>query len=638
MLCTWQGIQAQALSDRIANYDIQVELDTEQRMIFATTELLWRNPSADTVRDLQFHVYYNAFKNNQSTFIQESGGIKGQVGQAFLDECGWAATEVLDIRDQYGNDLTSAQRYIQPDDDNTADQSVLQVPLTTPVLPYDSIRVTLKWQAKIPKLLIRTGYNQDYYFMAQWFPKVGVYEPAGMRFAKKGQWNCHQYHRSTEYYSNFGVYKVKITTPEGYVIGASGERIEEIQKAGKQSVTYYVEDVIDFTWTAYPHFEEIWDKWQDVSLRLLRHPDRKCLTNRYMNAAKNALEYLDKYVGKYPYPTLTIVDPPYHGLRSSAMEYPTLVTGAGLYCFPKGIRTSESITVHEIVHQYFMQMLATNEQEEAWMDEGFTSYYQSRIIDHYNGYILEDPISGFKATDAAWRRVRFFNLDNPKIDFAGKPGWEFKHGSYHSIVYSKAALCLHTLDGLVGRQQMDKIMQTYFERWKFKHSCGQDFIDVVNDVTGEDMTWLFDQLIYGTEECDYAVTAIKNTIPEEKLGRFDDSEECLKDGKRGTFYKNEVIISRLGEVKLPVNLLLTFEDGSTKTATWDGQARAKTFTYESPLKIVSAQIDPGFKLPIDKNQINNSLTLQADSTGVWRYVVNALLWVQELMESVTILV
>lgn len=633
-----QGLQAQALSNRVANYDIQVELDTEQRMIFATTELLWRNPSADTVRDLQFHVYYNAFKNNQSTFIQESGGIKGQVGQAFLDQCGWAATEVLDIRDQYGNDLTAAQRYIQPDDDNIADQTVLQVPLTTPVLPYDSIRVTLKWEAKIPKLIIRTGYSQDYYFMAQWFPKVGVYEPAGMRFATEGGWNCHQYHRSTEYYSDFGVYKVQITTPEGYVVGASGERIAEHKREGKQTLTYYIEDVIDFTWTAYPHFEEVLYEWENVTLRILRHPDRACLTDRYMGAAKYTLEYMNEHVGEYPYTMLTIVDPPYHGIRSSAMEYPTLVTGAGLYCFPKGIRTSESIATHEIVHQYFMQMLATNEQEEAWMDEGFTSYYQSRIIDEYYECIIEEPFTGFRTTDAAWRRFRFFNLDNPKIDYPGKPGWEFKHGGYHSIVYSKSALCLHTLDGLVGREKLDEIMRTYFEQWKFKHPCGQDFIKVVNEVTGEDMTWLFDQLIYGTEECDYAVTSISNRIPEEKLGRFDESAECVTAAEAGIIYESKVIVSRLGGVTLPVKLLVTFDDNSTKQYEWDGKARAKTFTHESTKKIVAARIDMDFNLPIDKNRINNSLTLEASKIGVWKYVVNALLWVQQLMESVSVLV
>ncbi|MEM9991538.1 MAG: M1 family peptidase, partial [Bacteroidota bacterium] len=301
------GQSTQALSDRIANYHIKVELDTAQRMLFASTDLRWHNPSKDTIRELQFHIYYHAFKNNQSTFLKEAGGIKSIIGKSFWEDCAWGATKITSIRDQYDNDLTDSQTYIQPDDDNEADQTVLRLLLKEPVLPYDSIQLDMQWQANIPKLLIRTGYNQDYYFMAQWFPKLGVYEPAGMRFAETGQWNCHQYHLATEYYANFGTYEVEITTPKGYVVGGSGKRIKTTETASTQTLTYRANDVIDFAWTAYPNFIEVVDNWEHVTLRLLRHPDRSCLTERYLTSAKYALEYMDKYVGKYPYSVLTIV-------------------------------------------------------------------------------------------------------------------------------------------------------------------------------------------------------------------------------------------------------------------------------------------------------------------------------------------
>ncbi|MEM9992173.1 MAG: M1 family aminopeptidase, partial [Bacteroidota bacterium] len=333
-----------------------------------------------------------------------------------------------------------------------------------------------------------------------------------------------------------------------------------------------------------------------------------------------------------------IVDPPYHGIRSSAMEYPTLVTGAGLSCFPDGIRTTESINIHEIVHQYFMQLLATNEQEEAWMDEGFTSYYQTRIVDHYYGHIIEEPYTGFRSTDAAWRRTRFLSIENPKIDHPGKAGWKFRNDSYHPMVYGKSALFLHTLEGLVGREMMDRIMQTYFEQWKFKHPCGRDFLSVVNTMTGKDMTSVFEQIIYGTDACDYAITAINNIPLEEKLGRFDTKEDCLTEPSTTGIYQSEIIVSRLEGVRLPVQIRIDFEDGSTETVNWDGLARAKTLTYQRSAKVVAAVVDPDFKLPIDQNRINNSLVISQAQTGVWKYVVNALLWVQQFMESVAILV
>lgn len=638
--------QDSALSNRVANYKIEVELDEVNKITKAKEILLWRNPSADTIRDLQFHVYYNAFKNNRSTFMHESSGAF--TSDVFLENCDWGKTDITSIIDQYGNDLTAAQSYIQPEGAHPQDQSVLRIALKTPVLPYDSIEVTLHWEAKIPKLMIRTGYNQDYFFMAQWFPKVGVYEPAGMRFAEKGQWNCHEYHRSTEYYSDFGVYEVSINVPENYIVGSSGKRTKDIKENGRKIVTHYVEDVIDFTWTAYPHFEVETRQWEHIELRLLHHPDRTCVVDRYFTAVQNALEYLDQHVGKYPYPTLTIIDPPFHGVRSSAMEYPTLFTGAGLYCFPEGIRTTESISTHELIHQYFMQMVASNEQEEAWLDEGFTAYYEARIIDHYYGKILEDPWTGFQASNKNWRRTRYMSSSNPKVDIPGQAGWKFEHGNAHSIIYGKTALALQTLEGLIGIETMDKVMQTYFERWKFKHPCGRDFIAIVNEVVarelpekyaqefGGTMDWLFDQLIYGTNACDYAVASISNKRMEKELGLFDDRKNCeVPDGEPQNTFQSKVILYRLGEVQLPVDVLIFFEDGTEKMEKWDGKARSYDFQYTGDQKIDCVVIDPNHKIPIDKNSINNSLNLKQKQTGIWKYVASTMIWMQQVMQNVS---
>ncbi len=643
-LLTFATANSQALSPRIANYDIQVELDTDNRKTRASQTLLWRNPSGDVVNELQFHLYYNAFKNNKTTFFNESR--RTGFGELEIDDCAWSWSKVTYIKDQYGNDLTATQEYIQPDDGNEYDLTVLRVPLAQPVQPYDSIRLEMKWEAKIPKLMVRTGYNQDYYFMAQWFPKVGVYEPAGTRFAKEGQWNCHQYHANTEYYSDFGIYKVAINTPKEYVVGASGSMIAESFDGDRKTSTFYVEDVIDFTWTAYPDFEEEWTEWNDVKIRLLRHPDRASRANKYLDAAKNSFEYLDKHVGKYPYKTLTIVDPPFHGASSSAMEYPTLITGVGLGPFPEGIRSVETITVHELVHQYFMQMIATNEQEEPWMDEGFTAYIEYRIIDHYYKNFLESNWFDFQTTSKDWRRMRYFALSNPKIDEIGQFGWHFKHGGYHDIIYSKTALMLSTLEGLVGLETMDKILQTYFEKWKFKHPGQQDFINVVNEVVtqtygdkfGENMDWFFEQMLMGTNICDYAVASISN-IKEVGAYGFVDGEDCIQPDENITAsYNSQVIVHRLGEVKLPIEMRVVFDDGSEVMETWDGQERSFEFNYTGTKKVDCAEIDPFYKIPLDKNYINNSKTNKQKTTGIWKYVSSWMMWIQQTMESVSLLV
>ncbi|MFT5168889.1 MAG: hypothetical protein ACI8P3_004134, partial [Saprospiraceae bacterium] len=596
------GFSQTALSPRIANYDIQVELDVANKKLYGKQTLLWQNPSTDTIFELQYHLYLNAFKNSESTFLRERSNF------SLLDtdqqECVWSWVDVQKITDEYGNDLTGNMAYIQLDDGNENDQTVLRVPLTKPVLPGGSIKVNLDWVTKIPKVMPRTGYNKDYYFMVQWFPKVGVYEPAGMRYATTGQWNCHQYFSNGEYYSDFGNYKVDITVPKNYIVGASGSLKNEMTSGEKKTYTYQIDDVIDFAWTASPHYIEKTTKWKNVDIRLLSYPDHEHFAERYFVAVKNAFEYLDQYVGEYPYSTLTIIDPPIHGIFTSGMEYPTLITTLSACFLPKGIKTTEIIVVHEFIHQYFMQMVATNEQEEPWMDEGITTYYEGKIMDNYYGEKTSTiDFFGIRVGNTEANRAGFFSIANPKIGDNSYFARDFKHGGYGPISYNKTALWLETLEGIVGINTMDKIMKTYFERWKFKHPCGRDFIEVVNDVVkqekgnrfGENMNWYFDQVLYGSELCDYKIAAISHQKIKKRTGFFDDLENCefaQDSDDQQPDYEAKVILHRLGEVKLPIEILVQFDDGSTITEHWNGMARSTEFVYTGKKKIEYAEIDP----------------------------------------------
>ena len=146
--------------------------------------------------------------------------------------------------------------------------------------------------------------------VGQWFPKIGVYEEAGERYATEGQWNCHQFHANSEFYADYGVYEVKITLPNDYVVGATGVLInEEKENEGEKSLTYYCEDVHDFAWTADPNYIVIEDQWRHVKMRFLAHPGRETQIERHIGSAKIALDFFDEWYGDYPYPTLTIVDP-----------------------------------------------------------------------------------------------------------------------------------------------------------------------------------------------------------------------------------------------------------------------------------------------------------------------------------------
>lgn len=649
----FQSTENEPLSPRIANYDMQIKLDTEKKHLISHTKLLWKNPSADTIRDLQFHLYYNAFKNTESTFFKERG-MPSLFKKSLEEECEWSWVDIKNMTDQYGNDLAANMHYYQPDDDNTADQSVLRVPLPRPILPYESIEVDFDWVAKIPKTMVRTGFNKDFYFMAQWFPKVGVYEPAGMRFAEKGEWNCHQYHSSGEYYSDFGNYKVDMTVPDNFIVASSGMLTNEPKNNNDATKTwsFKVDDVIDFAWGASPHFVESTMNWKGVEIKLFTYPEHVHFKDRYFSILPKTMDYFEEHFEKYPYPSLTIIAPPFHGIFTGGMEYPTLITTLNNCLLPTGIRSTEILTIHEFVHQYFQQMVATNEQEEAWMDEGITNFYEGQVMDMIYGEKTSTiDFMGIQAGNAEMDRASFHGMKNPAIAPNSLNSWEFPEGSYHTIQYSKSAVWLNTLKRIVGTATFDEIMKTYFQRWKFKHPCAKDFVNVVNEVVvknhpeefSEGMDFFFQQVLYGTEICDYTIRTLANNPTSSSSGIFDNPEDCEHakptldaDGK--TIYNSIVGVERLGNMILPVEVLVQFDDRSEVLEKWDGAETIYYFFYEGTKQVVCAEVDPQHKLFLDKNFINNSFTTQPNPTGVRKYVNEFLFWMQNAMEGLAILI
>ena len=632
-------------SPRIASYDINVKLDEIAKRLNANQVVYWKNISQNPVDELQFHLYYNAFKNSETTFNNGDGGININLDE---NECRWGWTNVLSIIDEAGNELINGMKFIQPDDGNTKDQTVVTVPLKDPVAAGATISFKMEWEAQIPNIAPRTGYNKDYHFMVQWFPKLGVYEPAGMRYAKEDQWNCHQYHSTGEYYADFGNYNVKIDVPSNYVVGASGVLIKK-QEATERSIWHFrADDVIDFAWTTSPKYVVQKDQWRDVDIKLYSYPDHAHIAERYFSTLKLAFEYLDDKVGRYPYPSLSVVDPPIHGLFTGGMEYPMLISSLSFCFFPQGIKTPETLVVHEFVHQYFMQMIASHEQEEPWMDEGITTYFEGRILDHYYGSFESTiDVLGVKIGNAEFNRAEFLGSENPKIADNTYKSREYIHGGYGTIAYNKTAMWLRTLEGLVGTETQDAIFKRYFERWKFKHPCASDFEDVVNEVVlerhgnefGENMTWFFDQVLRGSENCDYKLAAIYNNTITEPAGYLSDTENCVVPSDDKTknvtdeIYKSSVVIHRLGEVKLPIEVKVNFNDGTSVLEKWDGKRRSTEFNYQGTKKITSAEIDPERKIDLDSDFINNSLCVDACNTGIKKYFTKAILGIQHLMEN-----
>ena len=645
-----QAIFESSLSQRIANYDMDVSLNPKTKIIDGFETLHWKNTSNDNITELQFHLYLNAFKNTNSTFMKESGGQHRGFSQDESKQEKWGWTDILSIKINNGQDLVDKIKFIHPDDDNVNDQTVISVPLTKAVRPGEIIDIAIKFKSKLPKIFARTGFSDDYFLVGQWFPKIGVYEYPGIRYAEKGQWNCHQFHANSEFYADYGVYNVNITLPQKFVVGAVGIQTKEsINKDGTKTVSFRAEDVIDFAWTASPLFKITEAEWKHVKIKVLLQPQHLSQAKRHTESAIAALSYLDKFVGKYPYPNLTIVDPPLRGLGSAGMEYPTFITAGCLWGIPDGLRLTEMVVIHEFGHNYFMGLLASNEFEEAWLDEGFNSYYEARIMDNtYGKKTSYMDIAGHHYGDLEYQRLNYVGMKNPKIAENYRPAWGYPDGGYGSITYAKTAVWMTTLERMIGINVMDEIMRTYFDRWSFKHPCAKNFIDIVNEIVkkrlgnkfGENMNWYFDQVLYGSDICDYKLAGISNRKIKSSEGIYDSAGVKLnykkQSDKKDTYY-SKVSVYRLGEIKMPVELKVEFDNGQDTVVYWNGNERTFDAKFYRAEKVISATIDPENKILLDVNMNNNSIVTKPEALVFKKYTTKFIFWVQNLMTSISMI-
>lgn len=618
------------LSPRTANYQIEVSLDTASSTLRGEETLVWKNPSDDVIQEVQFHLYLNAFRNASSTHLQESNAMWARS----MHDGDWGFIDISSIRTEDGDELLPRMEFIHPDDDNDFDRTVFRLPLHRTVGPRQTLILRLSFTARLPRLVRRTGQDRGFFMVAQWFPKIGVYEPAGMRGAPVGRWNCHQFHANTEFYADFGVYDVTITTPSSLVVGATGTREEvHVHPDGTTRLRYHAEDVHDFAWTASPHFQEVSDRWRHVAIRALMQPQHFAQAARHLAAAKATLEYLDRSVGPFPYPTLTIVDWPHGVTADGGMEYPTLFTTVSMWGLPEGIRFPELATVHELTHDYFHGIIANNEFEEAWLDEGFTQYFETRIMDDsYGGPCSVIDVGGLRAGDLALTRSPYASFPNPRLAAPATPGWKFPAGQYGVFTYNKPTVVLATLERLVGRATMDSVMRTYFRRWAFRHPSGRDFVAVASEVVhnihgtryGRDLSWFFEQTIYGNGVCDYEISSLQ--VRREPAAPGDTSQQRL--------FRSTIVASRLGEVMLPVVLRIRFNDGSETMEEWDGRDPALELRYLKPVPAVEAAVDPDGVLVMDVNRNNNSKTLAPARTVIWKYTFKVLFWLQNLYATI----
>jgi len=349
-------------------------------------------------------------------------------------------------------------------------------------------------------------------------------------------------------------------------------------------------------------------------------PEHKDNVDRILDYAEFALKYYSSCFGKYHYDHFTMVDTKI-GLGGGAMEYPTLITISPSRMPPEMIRADALVLFHEMAHQWWYGMVASNEFEEAWLDEGFAVYSERRALNERFGKranIID--LWGIKVSDLEF--TRFSYLLDLQSDPIVKNSWEFRdYLSYRANVYSKASLVLETLRNYLGEEKMNQVLKEYFQRYKFQHPKTSDFIQVVNEVTEQDFTFMLEQFFFGTGVCDYEVTSIES-VP-------------LESGDKKERYKTKVWLKRLGEVVVPVDVEIELEGGEKIRQVWDGKERWHRIEMETDSEIRSAILDPESKIALDINLNNNSLTARSCDSVMMKLSSQCLFWMETLMHGIT---
>jgi hypothetical protein len=274
-------------------------------------------------------------------------------------------------------------------------------------------------------------------------------------------------------------------------------------------------------------------------------------------------------------------------------------------------------------------MVATNEFEEAWLDEGINSYMEVKVMDALYGNahsMFHFPFAQLGEDDGQ----RLMYLMTPDTDPISRFAWLFYDDSaYADITYGKTSTILLTLEKIIGEETLRQALHTYFMRYRFTHPTGEDFIKTVEEVSGKDLHWYFEQAVYGTQMLDYKILdASSDPVRwyEPQTGKAAKTPSAL--------YRTYVSVQRKSEFVFPVDLKITFDDGQSITEHWDGRDRWVRYVYDRPDQIVSAEIDPTHQVWLDRNLYNNSYTVDADNratkklSNIWVFAGE---WLSQLL-------
>ncbi len=553
-------------------YSIDAELDTQKNVITGSETIQITNRTGQTLNELYFHVYPNAFKRNSNSQyqrdLQSIAGIR-DLNRIYANPNDDAFIQILSI--------TSNSRSL----DFSVQDTLLKVRLPEPLVNDAEIKLTIEFIYDLMEvpfegrmaavLAIRSGHRNGVYTISLWYPKLAVYDEAG--------WHLEPYSYIGEFYGDFADYLVELTVPTSFQVGATGKLEFEVAGSLKKTLSFFAEDVHDFAWVASARYQVKELEWEGITVRAL-YLDQFALAERGLTA----LQFYSEQFGPYAYSVFTIAQVEAGG----GMEYPSIIMiGFG----------SDREIAHEVAHQWWYAAVGNDEFNEAWLDEGFTTYSEERYLMERLGY----------AEDFARSSLRYHEPGEIVL----QPASEYTSlSNYAAAVYTKGSGILWMLRGLVGKEKFEQLLREYYARFQFQNVTTSDFTLLAEDISQQELDWFFDQWLRTTKTLDFSISEVRTL--------------SQTDGR----YQDAITLQRTGEATMPVVIQLIDSQGVSQKLEWDGQETTKQFIVEGASPLQSVTIDPERTVLEEIRSNNTWFGGQADllrSLPMWLAVVLTLI-------------
>ncbi|MCE2656141.1 MAG: M1 family metallopeptidase [Sediminibacterium sp.] len=615
------GVSAQAdrWQQRI-DYKINATLDVATNIVKGTEDIVYTNNSTDTLRKVYFHLYWNAFQPNSSMDVRSrelgKNTMTSRRGDVIKD---WDA-RVTDRIQKLTPAEIGYQRVSQiliggKQQKLIEHETILEVQLTNPIAPKTSAKLSLVFEAQVPKQIRRSGRDNAEgvrFSMSQWYPKMVEYDYQG--------WSTNPY-IAREFYGVWGNFDVSLQLAKNYTVAATGvlQNPNAVANAqGLKTWNFKGNNIHDFVWAADDQFKHLSKEVRKGLTIHVYYKEKDAKSDsawaNILYAAEKVLPYIEKNFGAYPYPQYSFIQG-----GDGGMEYAmaTLIKGPSL-----------GTVFHEWMHNWYQQVLGSNESLFAWIDEGFATFAESKVSRWYDANAAaQSPFISERAKAQVLASVEKAKLDLPLTQagsYAGymalaKSGLEEPASThadhfntnyaYSNAAYSKGATLLGLLGYVIGDSVRDAVLLNYYNTWKFKHPNANDFFRIAEKTSGIQLQWLKEYWVNSTKTIDYG----------------------LNDIQAGN---NTAIISiqRLGKLPMPIEVLITYKDGTSELhylpldlmlgakgaessvnrvvhKSWQWVAPTYTFETSKPLSALkSIEIDPSYRMP-DLNRSNNKLEI-----------------------------